>query len=67
MQMEMELQIHGTLEIAIYSAANYLSKSGRRKVSIKGNGFSYNHSEKYVEDVLYYGNFIRRNSKKNIK
>lgn len=42
------------LEDAIYSAANYLSKSGVSDGELKKAIFNYNHSEEYVEDILYY-------------
>lgn len=42
------------LEDAIFSAANYLASSGAADGDIEKAIFNYNHSEKYVEDVLYY-------------
>lgn len=42
------------LEDAIYSAANYLSKNGAADGQLKKAIFNYNHSDEYVEDVLYY-------------
>lgn len=42
------------LEDAIYSAANYLSKSGASKGDLEKAIFNYNHSEEYVENILYY-------------
>lgn len=44
------------LEDAIYSAANYLSKSGAADGDLEKAIFDYNHSEKYVQDVLYFFN-----------
>lgn len=42
------------IEDAVFSAANYLSKYGAATGNIKKAVYQYNHSEKYVEDVLYY-------------
>lgn len=42
------------LEDAIYSAANYLSKSGAADGEFEKAIFNYNHSEKYVQDVLWF-------------
>lgn len=42
------------LEDAVYSAANYLSQSGASKGQLKKAIFNYNHSEDYVDDILYY-------------
>ncbi|MEK9198353.1 lytic transglycosylase domain-containing protein [Lysinibacillus halotolerans] len=42
------------IEDAIYSAANYLSKSGASDGELRKAIFNYNHSEEYVEDILYY-------------
>lgn len=42
------------IEDAIYSAANYLSKSGASDGKLREAIFNYNHSEEYVEDILYY-------------
>lgn len=39
---------------ALYSAANYLSKNGAAKGDLEQAIFQYNHSNEYVEDVLYY-------------
>jgi peptidoglycan LD-endopeptidase LytH len=44
------------IEDAIYSAANYLSKSGAADGDYEKAIFNYNHSEKYVQDVLWYFN-----------
>lgn len=42
------------IEDAIYSAANYLSQAGASKGELKKAIYQYNHSDKYVEDILYY-------------
>ncbi|QFF99099.1 lytic transglycosylase domain-containing protein [Psychrobacillus glaciei] len=42
------------LEDAIFSAANYLAASGAANGEIEKAIFHYNHSEKYVEDVLHF-------------
>lgn len=42
------------IEDAIFSAANFLSKYGAAEGDLERAIFAYNHSEKYVEDVLYY-------------
>ena len=47
------------IEDAIYSAANYLSKYGAAEGELREAVYSYNHSEKYVEDVLYYAEFYK--------
>ncbi|WP_432358951.1 lytic transglycosylase domain-containing protein [Sporosarcina sp. UB5] len=44
------------IEDAIFSAAHYLSKSGAADGEIEKAIFHYNHSEKYVEDVLWFFN-----------
>lgn len=44
------------IEDAIHSAANYLSQSGASDGQLKKAIFHYNHSEQYVEDILYYYN-----------
>lgn len=44
------------IEDAVYSAANYLSKYGAASGDLEGAIYNYNHSEKYVKDVLYYFN-----------
>lgn len=44
------------LEDALYSAANYLAKSGAADGNFEKAIFNYNHSEKYVKDVLAYFN-----------
>ena len=42
------------IEDAIFSAANYLSKAGVSEGELKKAIYNYNHSEQYVEDILYY-------------
>lgn len=42
------------IEDAVFSAANYLSKYGAATGDIKKAVYQYNHSKKYVDDVLYY-------------
>lgn len=42
------------LEDAIYSAANYLAASGAADGELEKAIFNYNHSDKYVEDVLHF-------------
>lgn len=42
------------IEDAVYSAANYLSRAGVRNGELKKAIFAYNHSDEYVEDVLYF-------------
>ena len=48
------------LEDAIFSAANYLAASGAADGEIEKAIFNYNHSEKYVEDVLTFLSFVRK-------
>lgn len=42
------------IEDAVHSAANYLASNGAADGDIKRAVFAYNHSEEYVEDVLYF-------------
>ena len=42
------------IEDAIYSAANFLSLYGAAEGDLKNAIYNYNHSEQYVEDILYY-------------
>ncbi|MEK3981694.1 lytic transglycosylase domain-containing protein [Psychrobacillus sp. FSL K6-2836] len=42
------------LEDAVFSAANYLAASGAADGEIEKAIFNYNHSEKYVKDVLHF-------------
>ncbi|SOC37207.1 lytic transglycosylase domain-containing protein [Ureibacillus acetophenoni] len=44
------------IEDAIYSAAKYLSASGAKDGNLEKAIFQYNHSEKYVQDVLHFYN-----------
>ncbi|ARJ37550.1 lytic transglycosylase domain-containing protein [Sporosarcina sp. P21c] len=44
------------MEDAIFSAAHYLSDSGAADGDIQKAVFTYNHSDQYVEDVLWYYN-----------
>jgi hypothetical protein len=47
------------LEDAVFSAANFLSIAGVAKGELKKAIFQYNHSEEYVQDVLYYYKMYR--------
>ncbi|MFC5463651.1 lytic transglycosylase domain-containing protein [Lederbergia graminis] len=42
------------IEDAIFSAANYLADHGAANGELQKAIYAYNHSDKYVEDVLYY-------------
>jgi len=42
------------VEDAIFSAANYLSQAGASEGELKKAIFLYNHSDEYVDDILYY-------------
>lgn len=42
------------IEDAVFSAANYLADAGAKVGNLEKAIFSYNRSEEYVEDVLYY-------------
>lgn len=42
------------IEDAIFSAAYYLKKHGAADGELEKAIFAYNHSDKYVDDVLYY-------------
>lgn len=44
------------IEDAIFSAANYLAKSGAAEGNYEKAIYNYNHSEKYVQDVLWFFN-----------
>lgn len=44
------------LEDAVFSAANFLASSGAKSGNFEKAIFTYNHSKKYVEDVLYFYN-----------
>ncbi|CAM4012814.1 lytic transglycosylase domain-containing protein [Lederbergia lenta] len=47
------------IEDAIFSAANFLSKYGAADGDLKSAVYAYNHSDKYVDDVLYYANIYK--------
>lgn len=51
------------LEDAVYSAANYLAASGAADGEIEKAVFNYNHSEKYVKDVLHFYNLYENQLK----
>ncbi|BCB03772.1 hypothetical protein KH172YL63_19050 [Bacillus sp. KH172YL63] len=52
------------IEDAIFSAANYLARNGAADGNIEQAVFAYNHSEQYVEDVLYYADrFVKKDEK----
>lgn len=51
------------IEDAIFSAANYLAHAGIEKGELKKAIFAYNHSEKYVEDILFYYKQYRQHAK----
>ena len=42
------------IEDAVFSAANYLASNGAAEGKIEQAIFAYNHSEEYVEDILFY-------------
>jgi len=44
------------IEDAVFSAANYLAAAGAKNGNFEKAIFAYNHSEDYVEDVLYFYN-----------
>jgi peptidoglycan LD-endopeptidase LytH len=48
------------IEDAVYSAANYLASNGAADGDIEKAVFAYNHSEEYVEDVLYYADRYKK-------
>jgi peptidoglycan LD-endopeptidase LytH len=48
------------LEDAVFSAAKFLSKNGAAKGKLSQAVYSYNHSEQYVKDVLYYANLYKK-------
>ncbi|MFI8687174.1 lytic transglycosylase domain-containing protein [Rossellomorea sp. NPDC077527] len=52
------------IEDAIFSAANYLARNGAADGNIEQAVFAYNHSEQYVEDVLYYADRFVEEDKK---
>lgn len=51
------------IEDAVYSAANYLAASGAADGEIEKAIFNYNHSEKYVKDVLHFYNLYENQLK----
>ncbi|TMU87434.1 lytic transglycosylase domain-containing protein [Bacillus sp. BHET2] len=56
------------LEDAIFSAANYLAENGAADGKVEQAVFAYNHSEQYVEDVMYYADqFVKEKEKKTIE
>jgi peptidoglycan LD-endopeptidase LytH len=52
------------LEDAIFSAANYLSNNGAADGEVEKAVFAYNHSDKYVKDVLYYADKYKEEPEK---
>ncbi|WP_042473112.1 lytic transglycosylase domain-containing protein [Bacillus ndiopicus] len=50
------------IEDAVYSAANFLAKAGVTKGELKKAIYQYNHSQKYVEDILFYYKQYREHS-----
>ncbi|MFC7783962.1 MULTISPECIES: lytic transglycosylase domain-containing protein [unclassified Rossellomorea] len=56
------------IEDAVFSAANYLARNGAADGKIEQAVFAYNHSDKYVEDVLYYADrFIEKEEEESDK
>ena len=56
------------IEDAVFSAANYLARNGAADGKIEQAVFAYNHSDQYVEDVLYYADrFVEENDKQTGK
>jgi peptidoglycan LD-endopeptidase LytH len=53
------------IEDAVFSAANYLARNGAADGEIEQAVFAYNHSDKYVEDVLYYAEKYIEEPKEN--
>lgn len=47
------------VEDAIFSAANFLAHSGAAEGEFEKAIFTYNHSDQYVDDVLYYMNLYK--------
>lgn len=45
---------------ALHSAANYLAKNGAADGDLEKAIFQYNHSDEYVEDILYYHNLYKK-------
>jgi membrane-bound lytic murein transglycosylase B len=48
------------LEDAVFSAAKFLSKNGASKGNLTQAVYTYNHSERYVKDVLYYADLYKK-------
>ncbi len=48
------------IEDAIFSAAKYLAANGASQGEFKKAVFAYNHSETYVNDVLYYQSIYQK-------
>jgi peptidoglycan LD-endopeptidase LytH len=56
------------IEDAVFSAANYLARNGAADGKIEQAVFAYNHSDKYVEDVLYYADrFVEKEEEESGK
>jgi peptidoglycan LD-endopeptidase LytH len=53
------------IEDAVFSAANYLANNGAADGDLEKAVFAYNHSEQYVEDVLFFAErYKQENTKK---
>lgn len=52
------------IEDAIFSAANFLAKSGASEGNLREAIYAYNHSDTYVEEVLYYVNKYKNDEQK---
>ncbi|MGM0750837.1 MAG: lytic transglycosylase domain-containing protein [Bacillota bacterium] len=56
------------IEDAVFSAANYLARNGAADGKIEQAVFAYNHSDQYVEDVLYYADrFVEKEKEESGK
>ncbi|WP_374053845.1 lytic transglycosylase domain-containing protein [Rossellomorea sp. FM04394] len=56
------------IEDAVFSAANYLARNGAADGKIEQAVFAYNHSDQYVEDVLYYADrFVEKEEEESGK
>jgi peptidoglycan LD-endopeptidase LytH len=55
------------IEDAVFSAANYLARNGAANGEIEQAVFAYNHSDEYVEDVLYFAERFIEKAKENEK
>lgn len=51
------------IEDSIFTAANYLSKNGAAAGEIEKAVFAYNHSNQYVEEVLFYADKFQKQYK----